>query len=73
MSSPLLLVVVLTAALACTVACVAALRGRTCQHRFGLPQQGQIRCMKCLRVFAIEATSHGEWRIARRAKAVGSG
>gem|GEM_PF-5572813 len=67
MSSFPLLAVCLTGA----VACFAAFRSRGCQHRFGLPQHGQIRCMKCLRVFAIEATPQGEWRISRRAKAVG--
>ncbi len=44
----------------------AGIRLRRCQHRFGVPIYGHVRCMKCAQQFPIEATGSGEWRIARR-------
>lgn len=43
-----------------------ARRLRHCQHRFGLPVSGHVRCMKCFHLFRIEATQAGEWKIASR-------
>jgi hypothetical protein len=46
---------------------VFLIRGRRCHHRFGLPFQGHVRCMKCSRLYPIQTTSSGEWRIGRQA------
>lgn len=41
-------------------------RLRVCNHRFGAPVSGFVRCMKCTRRFRIETAPSGEWRIARQ-------
>ena len=44
----------------------AVFKLRSCNHRFGMPVNDQVICMKCARRYAIESTPNGEWRIARR-------
>jgi hypothetical protein len=39
---------------------------RPCNHRFGIPVNDYVCCMKCARRYAIESTPSGEWRIGRR-------
>jgi hypothetical protein len=44
----------------------AAWKLRSCNHKFGVPVNGYVCCMKCARRYAIESTPTGEWRISRR-------
>lgn len=64
--SPMWAIAPVTLVLVFASGMLLARRLRRCQHRFGMPVSGHVRCMKCYQRFRIEANLSGEWRIARR-------